>query len=345
MGKVSMSSAREPMVRIILPTFNRAHLVTSAIKSVLAQTHENWELIVSNDGSTDGTEAILSEFPKNDSRIKLLNNSNEGVAVARNKAIEVDGTYDYIAFLDDDDQWLPFHLTHSCQFLQEHTNIDIVFSTVETNDLTGNWTERQFTERASRMVRPVQMATSSPRENWYILDNDVWWNALVQDSFFPHTSTVVIRAQAVSRRPWFDTTFEILEDYEFLAYLANRGSAIGFMNYNHVAVQYQGDNLTGGILGLNSPILARRYDSIVRCKKRLLQYANNAKQRKKIQENIGDCLYFLGQCFSEQRKVLSARRCYWESLTYHFSWVTCKSFLLSLLHPIVWEKLRNLRAQ
>ena len=94
-----------PIVSVIIPTYNRAHLVGRAIRSVLAQTFRDFELIVVDDSSTDDTEDVIGSFA--DPRIRYLRHeTNRGGATARNTGIRV-ACGEYIAFLDSDDEWLP----------------------------------------------------------------------------------------------------------------------------------------------------------------------------------------------------------------------------------------------
>ena len=92
-----------PLVSIIMPMYNAEQFVEHAIQSVLKQTHDNWELIVVNDGSTDQSASRVSGF--SDRRIQLIDQRNLGVSSARNRAL-LEATGKYIAFLDADD-WLP----------------------------------------------------------------------------------------------------------------------------------------------------------------------------------------------------------------------------------------------
>ena len=94
---------KSPTVSVIIPTYNRAHLVGRAIQSVLDQTYQDFELIVIDDASTDNTEEVVKSF--NDERIKYLkHDENKGVAAARNTGIKV-ARGEYIAFQDSDDEW------------------------------------------------------------------------------------------------------------------------------------------------------------------------------------------------------------------------------------------------
>ena len=94
-----------PLITVLTPTFNRAYILPTAIKSVLAQTYQNFEYIIIDDGSTDNTEEIVRGF--NDPRIKyILNSRTKGPSGARNTGMDkAKGAW--ITFLDSDDEWYP----------------------------------------------------------------------------------------------------------------------------------------------------------------------------------------------------------------------------------------------
>jgi len=103
-----------PEVSIIMPTYNRADTIGRAIESVRRQTFEEWELIIIDDGSTDGTPSLLSGA---DPRIKLIRQENRGCYVARNAGLR-ESRGRFIAFLDSDDEWLPHFLEITTAFLR-----------------------------------------------------------------------------------------------------------------------------------------------------------------------------------------------------------------------------------
>jgi glycosyltransferase involved in cell wall biosynthesis len=103
-----------PKVSIILPTFNRADTIMRAIRSVQAQSFQDWELIVVDDGSTDNTMALLAGI---DARITLIRQENRGFTEARNTGIRA-GSGDYFTFLDSDDEYTSHHLELCVAFLE-----------------------------------------------------------------------------------------------------------------------------------------------------------------------------------------------------------------------------------
>lgn len=111
------------MVSVIIPTFNREKTIEKSIRSVLAQTYSNFELIVVDDGSTDSTKAVIDEIT--DHRIRYYRQNNEGACSARNKGISL-SKGDYIAFHDSDDIWRPEKLERQVKTAKV-TGADILF--------------------------------------------------------------------------------------------------------------------------------------------------------------------------------------------------------------------------
>lgn len=94
----------KPVVSVVTPTFNRAHTIKRAIQSVLSQTYKNWQQIIVDDGSTDGTKAVIESIK--DPRIKYLFKTNGGPSKARNYGI-TNAKGKWIMYLDSDDELLP----------------------------------------------------------------------------------------------------------------------------------------------------------------------------------------------------------------------------------------------
>lgn len=110
---------------VVIPLYNKAAYIENTIKSVLDQTFTDYEIIIINDGSTDESEAVVRRF--NDERIQIYNQKNQGASVARNLGIEK-AKYNYIAFLDADDLWMPDHLETLKSLVQTYPNAGIFAS-------------------------------------------------------------------------------------------------------------------------------------------------------------------------------------------------------------------------
>ena len=102
-------------ISVIIPTFNRSKTIFRAIDSILKQTYKPYEIIVVDDGSTDGTkDLVINKYPS----IKYFYQSNNGVSKARNKGVH-ESKGEWIAFLDSDDEWLPKKLQEQKKNLEQ----------------------------------------------------------------------------------------------------------------------------------------------------------------------------------------------------------------------------------
>ncbi|RDV14871.1 glycosyltransferase [Pontibacter diazotrophicus] len=109
-----------------MPVYNAGQFIAESISSVLSQTCNNWELLVVDDGSTDHTASIVSDFVKVDSRIRYIYQENGKQGKARNNGIR-NSKGAFLAFLDADDLWHPSKLEKQLECLEEY-NVDLVFS-------------------------------------------------------------------------------------------------------------------------------------------------------------------------------------------------------------------------
>ncbi|HOX72158.1 MAG TPA: glycosyltransferase [Dokdonella sp.] len=128
-----------PEISAIIPTYNRRDLVIRAIKSALAQTRKVEEIIVIDDGSTDGTDAALKAAFGD--RILYVRQANAGVSAARNRGMAMSRGR-YIALLDSDDEWLPEKTARQVEWLDAHTEFGMVLCDVERVDGEGRMIDR-----------------------------------------------------------------------------------------------------------------------------------------------------------------------------------------------------------
>lgn len=113
-------------VSVVMPIYNVAPYLAPAIESVLAQTFGDWELLLTDDGSTDDSRTIAAEFVAKDSRIRLLTtDKNSGISTARNVALRASAGA-FIALLDGDDVWTPEYLEKQLRILAERPDVDLV---------------------------------------------------------------------------------------------------------------------------------------------------------------------------------------------------------------------------
>ena len=113
-----------PLVSVIVPTYNRAVLLSEAVNSVLLQTYQNIEIIVIDDGSTDDTTEVMATFGD---RVRYTRRPNAGVNAARNLGLK-QARGEFIALLDSDDLWAPFKIELQVRLLRTFTDVGFTFS-------------------------------------------------------------------------------------------------------------------------------------------------------------------------------------------------------------------------
>jgi glycosyltransferase involved in cell wall biosynthesis len=175
-------------VSVIIPTFNRAHTVARAIASVLFQTISDYEIIVVNDGSTDGTSSVLKLFRSN---IKVITHPHQlGVSAARNTGV-TSTTSPFIAFLDSDDYWFPEKLSAQLSFFLDHPGA----AACQTQE---KWRRRGF--------------WVNPKRKHLKPSGDIFSQSLKLCLVSP--SAVMVRRSLLEEVGLFDETFPCCEDYD-----------------------------------------------------------------------------------------------------------------------------------
>lgn len=133
----------ESLVSVIMPAYNAAGFIADSIRSVQQQTYSNWELLVIDDASHDGTTQIVEEFMDGDERIKIhVLPTNQGAGFARNIGIKA-ATGDFISFLDADDLWKPHKLETQVAVMEEEDE-KVCFSSYELINEEGHSLEKQI---------------------------------------------------------------------------------------------------------------------------------------------------------------------------------------------------------
>ena len=189
----------QPLVSVVIPTYNRKGVVERAISSVLGQTYQNFEILVVDDGSSDGTETALAHF-REDPRFHYEYQKNKGQSAARNKAINA-ASGELIAFLDSDNFWKNDKLERQLTYWNDHKDFDILYSEGMTVDLSGNVIEENA---------PV---TNRPTGN--ILKTLMQWNCVTNN-------TVLVPKRCFQEMGGFNESLRIAEDYDLWLRFATR---------------------------------------------------------------------------------------------------------------------------
>ncbi|WP_078431850.1 glycosyltransferase family 2 protein [Metabacillus halosaccharovorans] len=131
----------KPLVSIITPSYNSTKFIPATIDSVLSQTYEHWEMLIVDDCSKDESRNVIRKYADGDSRIKLIElTENSGAAIARNTAIKA-ARGKYVAFLDSDDLWVPTKLEKQIGFMEEN-EYAFTYSKYQLMDVDGQKLDR-----------------------------------------------------------------------------------------------------------------------------------------------------------------------------------------------------------
>lgn len=149
----------KPLVSIVIPLFNKLNWIPQTIASVANQTYKNWECIIVDDGSTDGSlELVTSLTERYPGTWRILRQANSGQSLARNRGLE-DSTGEYVALLDADDIWFTEKLSRQVEFLNSNQDVELLFTSyvIFENSLTKPFRYIRFKNAESMIVRWLQM--------------------------------------------------------------------------------------------------------------------------------------------------------------------------------------------
>jgi len=207
---------------IIIPTYNRAKLVQEAIESVLRQTLDDVQVIVVDDGSTDGTgELLRSRYGE---RVRYFYQENSGRSAARNRGV-VASSGRYVLFLDSDDLLLPQALEREVAYLDAHPDIGVVY------------TDGYFCDEAGRNVARIAPARPIHRPDTILED-------LVLSNVILACHSVLVRRTALDAvgPPYFDEALRGTEDEDLWIRLAARGTAFAYLDVPTCQYRVHGSN-------------------------------------------------------------------------------------------------------
>jgi glycosyltransferase involved in cell wall biosynthesis len=237
-------STAEPLVSIILPTYNRERLLPRAIKSVLEQTFPHFELLVVDDGSTDNSAEVVAGF--DDPRIRYIKHDRRlGGGAARNSGIR-SSCSTYVAFQDSDDQWLPEKLALQIRhFEQAPAAVGAIYcGYIKVGPGAG---ERYFPQ-------PHIRRTAGDILEALLLEN------------FIDTPTLIVRRECFDRVGLFDERLARFQDWELMIRIAG-AYQVGFIPEPLLRAYYGDDNITAGhdrsLAEAEALILEKHHDLIV----------------------------------------------------------------------------------
>lgn len=224
-----------PSVTCVIPTYNRVQLLDEALRSAVAECEPGDEVIVVDDGSTDGTEALVRAYGP---PVKYMSTPHAGAGAARNAGVKA-ARGDLIALLDSDDEWIPGKLSWQRAVMEQFPELVFVFSDFSTISRMGERAEHGLSGWQAHALRPWDtilgeglpsgsipgMPASAPSFGLHLgsLYESYIWGWCV------FTATVVIRKEVAGDSLHFAEDLPTFEDTECYARMAGRGP-VGFMD-------------------------------------------------------------------------------------------------------------------
>lgn len=205
-----------PKVTVVIPVYNGERYIRATLESVFAQTYQNYEIICVDDGSKDGSVAILNSYAE---RIQVIRQANMGQAGARNAGVR-SGTGTYVALLDQDDLWYPWKLERQVALLEAHPEAVMAHCDMDWIDETGNVIQRNRVS-AARMSAPKGLT----------MTRLFGWDPCI------YPSTTLIRKTAFERVGGFDPEIPWYgEDIDLMLRLREEGQ---FLFLEETGTQYR----------------------------------------------------------------------------------------------------------
>jgi glycosyltransferase involved in cell wall biosynthesis len=193
---------------VVIPAYNAPKTIGSAIESILAQTRSDLELIVVDDGSSDETPDVIRDYETRDSRVRLVEQTNQGVAGARNTGIAQSGG-EFVSFLDNDDLWMPTYLAAMTAALDANPRAGFAY--------TDGWT----LDDASKQIWVESTMSGADPPETPPADSEELLVRLIQSNFVLSSATV--RRRVLVESGGFDPSLNGVDEYDLWLRIAVAG--------------------------------------------------------------------------------------------------------------------------
>jgi glycosyltransferase involved in cell wall biosynthesis len=226
---------KPPQVSVVIPAYNQAKYLESAIQSALSQTYQDFEVIVVDDGSTDNTPMVAGKFGNH---IQYIRQENRGLGGARNTGIRK-AQGNYIALLDSDDQWLPDFLEKLIASAKQKPEAGVFYCQAQGMDSDGNALPQLF--GGSRLP-----------------PGDIYQTLLRANFLIP--STILIRSSIILKAGLFDQSLRSCEDWDLWLRILRNDPGCIFVGVSECLVRYR---LHGKSLSANSDGMQKAIQTVI----------------------------------------------------------------------------------
>ncbi len=249
-----LPTGRPPRVSVVVPFLNAARFLPEAVDSVFAQTYQDWELLLVDDGSTDGSTELARQYAKcAPAQVHYLEHpghQKRGSSASRNLGIRHARAV-YIAFLDSDDVWVPTKLAQQVPILDEHPEVDLVYGATLVWYSWSETPQENLHDYVPNMGMPLEQEIPGPL---------LLTRMLRREAHCPPMSNVFVRRAAALGAGLFEEQFRGLhDDQAFLAKLCLRARVLVSGNSWHKYRQHADSCLARASAGGHRRAARRRY--------------------------------------------------------------------------------------
>jgi GT2 family glycosyltransferase len=343
------------LVSVVLPTYNRAHLIGKAIESVLCQTYTCCEVVVVDDGSNDGTEEVIRGQFAGNARIRYFAQKNRGVGAARNVGMR-EARGEFIAFLDSDDAFVPGKLEMQVACLRFLPDAGMIWTDMEAVDAQGKtlfpaYLRRMYDKTYDYFPQPQDLFQREYRlqqvapggVGGFPGDTRLFCGDISSPMVLGnlvHTSTVLLRRQRQEQVGFFDERLRVGEDYPFHL----RTTRLGPVAFAEASATRYCIGMDDALTSLrNSFEIARAYVDTL--EESLRDHRDRIHLPARMLERCQAAAYeWMGREHVKRGEASQGRANLLKSLRYRpFRPATIQWLLLSLLPYSLRETLRNWR--
>ena len=340
----------DSLVSVVVPTYNRAYCLERTLSSALSQTHRNLEIVVVDDGSTDGTEELVTTISRRDKRVRFVKQANKGVATARNTGFaKCNG--EFVALLDSDDVWRPWKLELQLACMSRFPDVGMTWTDMQAIDGIGQEVSAAYLRKMysawdhfsvnDLFTTCAPVGTIAPRfadefGSRLFYGGEIFSEMLIGN--LVHTPTVLLRRGRLEKVGGFDESLcPAGEDYDFHLRTCREGQ-VGFIDMPTISYQVgMADALSRHAVSLSTNFL--------KVVKRTLsedRYRIDLPQQK-IDWVLGDANAWIGEVMLNEGEDGKARKHLMTSLRYRpFHARTAKLAAISMIPPSLRSTVRSL---
>lgn len=248
-----------PLVSIVIPAWNSERWLAETVQSALAQSHSAWEMVIVNDGSSDGTLNLANRLAATDLRIRVISRENGGLCAARNSGFEITTpASSYVIFLDADDLWEPDMLEHLVGKLEANPEPIAAYGLCRYIDEKGNFIKVGELEEFER----ARWGVENNKPSLWPPDRPTSFEVMAVYGPIVTVGCVLHRRASLHEKDLFDVSLRVFEDWDLWLRLCENGCML-FSDHPVLRYRWHESNLS------KDGALTKKYETITR--KRLLQ--------------------------------------------------------------------------